>query len=202
LASTKHDPKRQRATLQALQLNKHNAQGQDDTLQGIPWDNFSCSLDALLQIHIYVIKALGGDAFRGRQNVGSNVLKQVSEDTLALVKIPCPDWKVIVLQQFRDNIRKYLSSDRLGIEERVIIGKTSALEHFDRHIIPSWLVEFPIILNASCSDCKSMKILTKRTPSRGLAFCVRNEHLNGLKNLQDVLDFIVRFPLHRLLMGR
>ena len=188
--------------MEGLQLNEHNIQAQDDNLQGIPWDNFSCSLDALLSMNICIAEVLGEDWYRGRENVGSNVLKQVSEDILALVKIPWSDRKADVMQHFRDNIREYLSSDRLGIEERVIIGRMSALEDSDRHIIPFWLIEFPIFMNISCSSCQSLKIVEKRTLARGLVFCVRNEHLTGMKDLQDILEFIVHFPLHRLLMGR
>ena len=182
--------------LRCLQLNEHNPQGQDVSFQGFPWNDFSCSLDALLLVDICIAQALSGVEYRERQNCGSDILKQVLDDILELMKTPWPDRTIDVMQKFRDRIRNYLET-----KECVIIGKNSALEDSDKHIIPSWLVEFRVLMKISCSGCQSDRVDNRR-PARGLAFCVRNESLSGLKSLQDVLEFIVRLSLHRLLMVR
>ena len=76
-----------------------------DTLQGIPWDQSSCFLDALLMMIILIVERVDEDAYLKPGNCGSDILKLVLKDTLASVKTPWQDRNVNTMGGFGDNIR-------------------------------------------------------------------------------------------------
>lgn len=183
--------------LEGLELNKSNKEDQCETLQGFPWDNFSCSLDAILLVNMCIAEALGEEGYIGLGNFESDVLKQVSKDTLALMKTPWRDRNIHSMRQLRDTIRNCLLS-KLAVE----IGEGCCLEQSDKHIISSWLVGFPISMEIACAHCQSLENIERPRTTRGLSFCVRQNSLSGLSSLQDILTFLVPLPLYRTLTIR
>jgi hypothetical protein len=170
-------------------------QKQRETLQGFPWHEFSCSLDALQLMNICIAENLGEDKYDGSRNVDSDVIPEVLKYTLSLAKIPWIDRTLAMMRAHRDGIRAELSE-----KKHIIIGAESALEHFERHIIPSWLIEFPVSVKMSCSACQCVASDKKRSSSsRGLHFRVYKDHGNEFSNLQEVLNFVVHFLLYRKL---
>jgi hypothetical protein len=169
-----------------LTSNKHSL-GQGDTLPGFPWHKFSCSLDALQLMNICIAEAVDEDEYYGSVKVDSEVIPEVLKHTLSLAKIPWGDRTRAVMQAHRDGIRAELSEKKC-----ITIGATSALEHFETHIIPSLLIEFLVSVRMSCSTCQYVASDEKRsTSSRGLRFRVLKDHGDEFKNLQDVLNFVV-----------
>ena len=173
------------SSLKILNLNSdHVPWIHGDSLQGIPWNDEFCILDAIALMTI-CIAGVSEDEYRGgEKGVRSATLGHVIEAVLALVKTPWRDRTKKNMREFRDNIRSSLRRDG------ATIGKKTILEDSDMHIIPPWLIEFTISVEIRCEQCQTNGICNEYKRS-GLSFCARDTSLAGFANLQDVLNYIV-----------
>lgn len=172
-----------------LMSNKHDFLGKGATLQGFPWRKFSCALDALLLMILGIVEAVGKDEYGGTGKVDSDIIPEVMTETLLLAKVPWDRRSLNMMLAHRDGIRA-----ELWEKKHVSIGAKSALDHFETHILPPHLIEFPVSVKTSCLACQYVASDNKRfTTSRGLRFRVTEHQGNKFANLQDVLKFTVRF---------
>ena len=165
-------------------------------LHGIPWQEYSCTLDANIQIAVSIAEVLGDEYCGVEQESMPDIQRLVIEEIISLAKTPARGRKERDLRKIRDHIRELLLT-MAGIK----IGKESVLEHSDRYIIPSWLVEFPISVDSRCGQCGEEGMIWQANRS-GVSFIVRDVRLTRLQSLQDVMDSIVHPSLYLQLKFR
>jgi len=154
------------------------------TLQGFPWDDFSCGLDAILLIGFLILPMVCGDTNYSIGESASDVLRQVVEEGRVLLETPWPNRDIKMMRRYRDAIRKRLSGKNIRVD-----GKT-ALGHLEQHIIPSSLLTFPISMMMSCSNCQCSAQSPASPLNQHLSFNIR-EGQYEFTTLQNLLDFIV-----------
>src|SRR5205085_12500339 len=88
------------------------------SLQGFPWENFSCSLDAVLLNFIVILEATGLDAGLELEASESDILRTSVEEGYLLAKTPWPQRTVGMMRNYRDNIKGRLSEMNVTVTEK------------------------------------------------------------------------------------
>jgi hypothetical protein len=162
-------------------LSNHGKKGTVHELPGVPWDNYSCTLDAILQINLCLAAALPNEyCVREQAAVSKSFLRQANEAIIDFAKT----WTSRSKRQtalLRDSIRNLLKGVKITINE------ASCLEESARCITPSWLVEVPLSLETKCEECENVGTVGGMKIS-GFPFWVREELSTKLRSLQNVLD--------------
>jgi hypothetical protein len=158
-------------------------QRQSETLQGIQWKDYSCSLDAILMIFLRLVEILHKTEDWTKKGE-SKILHHLLENAAVLLKTPWHSRTPEDMDQFRDKVR-----EGLWKEACIKIVKTSILKRIDNHIIPRRWITFHVESKIQCSNCGNEYTVCKN--ATGLSFSLRDDSLAALTNVQAILQSIV-----------